>query len=128
MKTLKSALNWFEIPAARLSRAKKFYETIFGIELHELALGNDLKMAMFPVDEGTVGGALCEHKDFYTPSNHAGPLVYLNGNPDLQEVLSRVEEAGGKIIIRKTQISPEYGHMAVFEDCEGNRIALHSDQ
>ena len=25
-----------------------------------------------------------------------------------------------------TEISPEYGFMAVFGDCEGNRVALHS--
>ncbi|HEY1871675.1 MAG TPA: hypothetical protein VGG71_11500 [Chitinophagaceae bacterium] len=35
-------------------------------------------------------------------------------------------KGSGKIIVPKTQISPEYGHMAVFIDTEGNRIALHS--
>lgn len=34
--------------------------------------------------------------------------------------------AGGKIVVPKTEISPEYGHMAVFIDTEGNRVALHS--
>jgi hypothetical protein len=53
-------------------------------------------------------------------------LIYLNGNPDLQNVLNKVEAAGGKIMVPKTQISPEYGFMAVFVDTEGNRIGLHS--
>jgi predicted enzyme related to lactoylglutathione lyase len=53
-------------------------------------------------------------------------LVYLNANPDLQDVLDRVERAGGKIMVPKTQISPEYGYMAVIIDTEGNRIAFHS--
>jgi hypothetical protein len=30
------------------------------------------------------------------------------------------------IIVPKTEISPEYGFMAVFIDSEGNRIGLHS--
>jgi predicted enzyme related to lactoylglutathione lyase len=31
-----------------------------------------------------------------------------------------------KIVVPKTLISPEYGHMAVFIDTDGNRVALHS--
>ncbi|MEZ4765460.1 MAG: hypothetical protein R3C26_20455 [Calditrichia bacterium] len=50
----------------------------------------------------------------------------MNANPDLQMVLSKIESAGGKVLVPKTQISPENGFMAVFEDCEGNRMALHS--
>ena len=53
-------------------------------------------------------------------------MIYLNGNPDVQKVLDKVEAAGGKILVPKTEISPEYGFMAVFIDSEGNRIGLHS--
>jgi hypothetical protein len=118
-------ISWFEIPVADLDRARKFYEAIFGSTLHERNLANQLRMAVFPVESGAVGGALCQHPGFYRPS-HDGTLVYLNGDPDLQLVLSRVAPAGGKVIVPKTQISPEHGYMAVFEDSEGNRIALHS--
>jgi hypothetical protein len=44
----------------------------------------------------------------------------------VQIVVDRIEAAGGTIILPKTEISPEYGYMAVFLDTEGNRIALHS--
>jgi predicted enzyme related to lactoylglutathione lyase len=44
----------------------------------------------------------------------------------VQLILDKIEAAGGEIIVPKTEISPEYGHMAVFIDTEGNRIALHS--
>jgi predicted enzyme related to lactoylglutathione lyase len=71
------------------------------------------------------GGAVVE-SEAYKPSATDGPLIYLNGNPDVQVVLDRVEAAGGKIMVPKTEISPEYGYMAVFTDTEGNRIALHS--
>lgn len=83
---------------------------------------------MFPVDNMStgVGGALVYSDGFHTPSATEGPLIYLNANPDVQIVLDRVASAGGRVIVPKTQISPEYGYMAAFIDSEGNRIALHS--
>jgi predicted enzyme related to lactoylglutathione lyase len=124
---MNNAISWFEIPATDLARAQKFYETIFGIELMPLDTEN-IKMRMFPLDDmmTQVGGAVVDSGGFHKPSATDGPLIYLNGNPDVQNVLDKIEEAGGKIIVPKTQISPEYGYMAVFLDTEGNRIGLHS--
>jgi len=122
----KNAVSWFEIPTTDLARAQKFYEAIFDIEMIPLDLPQ-LKMRMFPVENPmNIGGALSFNKDFYKPSATDGPLIYMNANPDVQNVLDKIEAAGGKIIVPKTEISPEYGHMAVFLDTEGNRIALHS--
>ena len=73
-----------------------------------------------------VGGALVFTNGFHKPSSTDGPLIYLNGNPDVQNVLDKVEAAGGKIMVPKTEISPDYGFMAVIIDTEGNRIGLHS--
>lgn len=123
---MKNAVAWFEIPAKKLSRAKKFYESIFGFEMIDMEMGTNLKMTMFPTEEGGVGGALCEQEDHYTPS-HDGTLVYLSANPDLQSVLDKIEKSGGKILQSKTQITEEYGYMAIFQDPEGNRIGLHSE-
>jgi len=125
--TFKNAISWFEIPAIDLDRAQKFYEMIFDIQMIPLATPN-LQMRMFPIEDmmNGIGGALCNAEGFYKPSATDGPLVYLNANPDVQNVLDKIESAGGKIQVPKTMISPEYGHMAVFIDTEGNRIALHS--
>jgi predicted enzyme related to lactoylglutathione lyase len=124
--TFKNAISWFEIPTVDLDRAQKFYEEIFDIKMIPLDMPQ-LQMRMFPIEDPmNIGGALCLHPDFYKPSADAGPLVYLNGNPDVQLILDKIEAAGGEIIVPKTEISPEYGHMAVFIDTEGNRIALHS--
>jgi predicted enzyme related to lactoylglutathione lyase len=121
-----NAISWFEIPATDLDRAQKFYEEILGISMSKLDLDN-IKMRMFPVaDQGGVGGALCYSNNYYKPSSTEGPLIYLNANPDVQDILDKVERAGGKILIPKTEVSPEYGFMAVILDSEGNRIALHS--
>src|SRR5688572_14239880 len=122
----KHAISWFEIPASNLERAQQFYETIFGFKMTKLDLPN-IKMRMFPVsDPMGVGGAVVDSGGFHKPSATDGPLIYLNANPDVQHVLNRVEKAGGKILVPKTQISSEFGYMAVINDSEGNRIALHS--
>lgn len=123
---MKNAISWFEIGTTDLSRATTFYETIFGIKLNPLDLP-DIKMRMFPIDDMMgVGGALVDSGGFHKPSATDGPLIYLNGNPDVQIILDKVEAAGGKIMMPKTEISPEYGNMAVIIDTEGNRIGLHS--
>jgi len=122
----KHAVSWFEIPVSNLDHAQKFYETIFNIEMIPMEMPQ-IKMRLFPLEnDESVGGAICQRGEFYKPSITSGPLIYLNGNPDLQNVLDRVEGAGGKIVIPKTQISPGQGYMAVFLDNEGNRLALHS--
>jgi len=124
---MNNAISWFEIGTTDLGRATKFYETIFGITFNSLDLPN-IKMRMFPLDDmmNEVGGALVDSGGFHKPSATDGPLIYLNANPDVQHILDKVEIAGGKILVPKTEISPEYGFMAVIIDTEGNRIGLHS--
>jgi predicted enzyme related to lactoylglutathione lyase len=124
---MQNAISWFEIPSTNLDRATQFYETIFGVSLIPMDMAN-IKMRMFPVDDPMtgIGGAVVHSDGFHKPSATDGPLIYLNGNPDVQKVLDKVEAAGGSIMVPKTEISPEYGFMAVIVDTEGNRVGLHS--
>jgi predicted enzyme related to lactoylglutathione lyase len=123
---LKNAISWFEIPTIDINRAQKFYEAVLDIEMIPLEVPS-MKMRMFPLADMTgVGGALVDSGGFHKPSLTDGPLVYLNTNPDVQIALDKVEPAGGKIMVPKTEISPEYGYMAVITDTEGNRVAFHS--
>ena len=89
--------GWFEIPVTDFDRAKKFYETIFEIEISAMDFGG-FKMGIFPHGDGG-GAALCfgEH---YQPSSE-GVVVYMNADPDLSNVQGRIEAAGGKIIQEK---------------------------
>jgi predicted enzyme related to lactoylglutathione lyase len=125
---MKSAISWFEIPSKDLDRATKFYEKIFGVSLIPMDLPN-IKMRMFPIEDQKtgIGGAVVHSDCFHSPSVTVGPLIYLYGNPVVQKVLNKVEAAGGSIMVPKTEISPEYGFMAVIIDTEGNRIGLHSN-
>lgn len=120
-----NAINWFEIPVNDMARAKHFYQVIFGIHMNEMDLGKIL-MAGFPgiPGSGKASGALVK-SEMHIPSS-TGIVIYLNANPDLENVLSKVEEMGGKILQGKTQITPEIGFMAFFIDTEGNSVALHS--
>jgi uncharacterized protein len=124
---MNNAISWFEIPATDLQRAQTFYESIFGVSLIPMDMPN-IKMRMFPIDDpmNGIGGAVVDSGGFHKPSATDGTLVYLNGNPDVQLVLDKVIPAGGTIMVPKTEISPEYGFMAVIMDTEGNRIGLHS--
>jgi len=125
MKTTENALNWFEISVNDIIRAKKFYETVFEIEM-TLKDMMGMKMAFFPTDDssGKVGGGLVQ-SEMHKPSTD-GAVIYLNGNPDLALALGRIETAGGKIVMPKAFISNEIGYMAFFIDTEGNKVALHS--
>ena len=118
-----NAINWFEIPAANFDRAKKFYSEVLGNEFQEMEMMGT-KMAFLTDDQSSVGGAICSGEG-YKPSAE-GSLVYLNGGDDLGKPLSRVEAAGGKVVLPKTKISDEIGYMAMFMDCEGNKVAFHS--
>lgn len=124
---MQNAISWFEIPTTDINRAQRFYENIFGITMIPMDMPN-IQMRMFPLDDmmTQVGGALVDSGGFHKASATDGPLIYLNGNPDVQNILDKVVAAGGSIMVPKTEISPDYGFMAVFMDTEGNRVALHS--
>jgi len=119
-----NAINWFEIPVKNFDRAKKFYGTVLNAEIHEMEMGG-MKHGMFPADmeKGGIGGAIVQGEG-YEPSQ-TGSTVYLNAGNDLSDSLSKVEKAGGKVILPKTSIG-EHGNIALFIDTEGNKVAFHS--
>ncbi len=121
--TMENLINWFEIPASDFSRAVSFYKGILGLEIKETELFGT-KMGFFPTDGTNVSGAIVHGED-YNPSAD-GVIAYLNGGNDLQNVLDKVENNNGKVIVPKTQISPEMGYFGMFIDTEGNKMAIHS--
>lgn len=120
---MKNMINWFEIAVDDFDRAKTFYESVFQFKMEtNVILG--YKMGYFSADEGKVSGAIVQGNG-YKPSVH-GAVVYLNCQPDLALQLSRVESAGGQILVPKTKISDDLGYFAFVIDTEGNKVAFHS--
>jgi uncharacterized protein len=123
IKTLR--VHWFEIPVLDMNRAITFYETVFQTKMSPFTLGS-IERAWFTTDvnSGDVNGMLIKNENHYKPG-HQGTLIYFS-TENIMDELERVEKAGGRILLQKSRVSPKFGFMAIFEDCEGNRIALHS--
>ena len=125
MKSINNSLNWFGIPVLAFERTRKFYGKIYDFDISFLIMGAD-KLGFFPVEPKHIGGVIIKNKS-RIPSLD-GTLVYLNTGDDLNEILGCVEKAGGKSITSKKSISPGHGFFALFQDTEGNKVALHSMQ
>ena len=120
-----STLNWFEIPATDFARAIAFYSAVLDVQIHKDP-SPKMQYAYLPSDpqKGAFGGAIASGENFI-PSM-TGTTIYLDGGNDLSIPLSRVESAGGKVILPKTAIGENRGFIALFIDTEGNKVGFHS--
>ena len=115
---------WFEIAATDLERAKKFYSDVFQKEMQYVDMPDSPMYMMGSSAEGVAGasGALVKSAD-NVPST-SGTIVYFYCD-DVAVEASRVEAAGGTLIVPKTSLG-EFGFMAMFIDTEGNKVGMHS--
>ena len=118
-------INWFEIPAANLERAVKFYGEVFQKEMKVFEVDEKRMLALMPPGAGVEdniepAGSLLQTADF-EPSDK-GAIVYFDPVEGLDVVLGRVEAAGGKIAFPKFRIG--HGYLATFIDSEGNTVGL----
>lgn len=118
-----NAVSWFEIFTRDLDKATAFYSKILARDLIPGEM-ECCRMAMFPCDyDKGVGGALTQMEG--CEPGAGGTLVYLNVEGDLDGVLSRIPEAGGKVLKERMDIAP-HGFIGIFSDPEGNVVGLHS--
>jgi predicted enzyme related to lactoylglutathione lyase len=118
----KSVPAWFEIPARDLERAVRFYESVLGATLARGDMG-PMRLAVFPHEKPAPTGAVVKAEG-YEPSA-AGSVVYLNVH-DIRPVLTRVEKAGGAVLLPLTELPEGMGVFAQIRDTEGNRVGLFS--
>lgn len=121
----RNPVGWFEIYVTDLERAKRFYETVFQVELQPLPTpADDIEMLMFPGDPQNAGccGALARMEGC-TPGG-GGTIVYFSCR-DCGEEEGRVEGAGGNVVKPKFTIGP-YGFISLVTDPDGNMIGLHN--
>ncbi|SDS56702.1 hypothetical protein SAMN04488543_1969 [Friedmanniella luteola] len=117
----------FEIPAADLDRAQRFYSSTFGWEIQRVPMdgGEYLAVTTTPVDEqtqepresGGINGGLVQRD---------GPLVTPVLTVDVEAIdvtLEEIENSGGTTVTPRTPI-PGMGAYAYFRDPEGNVLGL----
>ncbi len=121
-----NAVTWFEIPAADLDRAQRFYETVLSVALKREQMGDE-QLAVFPYEQPGAGGCLQRGSNPVAPSRD-GTRVYLDASPSLDAALTRVLGAGGRIATPKVALPPGMGFFAHIEDSEGNVVGLHALQ
>lgn len=118
-------VGWFEIYVQDMARARKFYESLFGVTLQELhSPAGELEMWSFPGDQNAYGtpGALAKMKG--VPSGGMGTMVYFMCD-DCAVQEAKVPKLGGKVERAKMSIG-QYGFISLVHDTEGNMIGLHS--
>lgn len=122
----RNALNWFELPVVDLDRAQRFYEVLLDAPLKREAMGPDVALAVFPYERGAgTGGCLFAGAHAPKPTSE-GSVVYLDAGPSLDATLARVEGAGGRILVPRTELPEGMGAFAQIADTEGNRVGLHA--
>jgi predicted enzyme related to lactoylglutathione lyase len=114
----------FEIPADNLDRAKTFYKSLFGWQITDIPEMNYTIVHTVPVDEhqmpkepGGINGGMMKRSK---PGEQ--PVIVINV-ASVEESLRKVEKAGGKVVMPKTQVG-EMGLYARVTDTEGNVIGL----
>ena len=116
-------VGWFEIYVQDMTRARKFYETVFQVTLDKLP-GTELEMWSFPMAMDRYGapGALVKMDGVDSGGNSV--LVYFScADCGVEE--SRVAAAAGQVMRPRFSIG-EYGFISLVIDSEGNMIGLHS--
>lgn len=120
---MNNLVSIIEIPITDYARASTFYQSILGLEIEQVDMGDTL-LGVLPSEEGTLSVVLVKGEGYVPTSN--GAVIYLNAGEDLQPTLEKIEKNGGTILVPKTEISPEMGYFAIFMDVEGNKLGLHS--
>jgi predicted enzyme related to lactoylglutathione lyase len=122
----RNLVGWFEIPVLNMERAISFYEALFSLKMTVQEF-SEFTMAFFPSEDAPgAPGSLVHYEKAYKPSRNGVLIYFTSPSGDLANEEAKIEPAGGKILISKRLISEDAGYMSLFEDTEGNRLALHS--
>ena len=121
---MNNPVQWFEIATTDIERAKEFYSKVFELEFQFIEMP-DSKMYMFgaPNQVGSAGSLIQSYESKPSPD---GTRIYFSCE-DVATEAARVEGAGGKLLVPKTDIG-EFGFFAQILDTEGNGIGLHSNK
>ena len=120
----------FDIPVDDMQRAKKFYEKIFGWEIHLIpgSGGNFHAAHTVPVDEndepltrGAINGGLFKRDTYGVRETFLEVTV-----PSIDDYLKKIVAEGGEIVRQKSPML-DIAFFAIIRDTEGNAIGLWED-
>ena len=115
----KTAANiiWFEIPADKPERAKKFYGKLFGWKINPFPGMPDYQhIDTGGADASPDGGLMKRMHPAHTIT------TYINV-PSVTKAMAKVKKLGGKICRPKTAV-PQMGYFAICLDTEKNAFAV----
>jgi hypothetical protein len=113
-------ISHIEIPAPDLQKAIDFYSKVFGWETEVMP---DKTYAVFRIGKSGTGGGF---DTFAKPAPEGtGPGIVIDVD-DINSKLEEIEKAGGKVILKKTEIQGGFGFYAKFRDLNGNYLQIHS--
>jgi predicted enzyme related to lactoylglutathione lyase len=123
---MKNPVGWFEIYVEDMKRAKKFYETVFDMQMGLMRDSAEMEMWGFPGNPKTPGSAGSLVRMPGLKPAGVSTIVYFM-TEDCSITAAAAEKAGGKIFKPKMSIG-EYGFISLVNDTEGNMIGLHSQK
>lgn len=117
----------FDISADDTERAEKFYKDAFGWEFkkyegEEMGGMTYILVKTGPKDEPGIGGGMMLRKE-NPKTGQEKAFICTIGVSDIDEAISKVKDAGGKITMEKTEMKG-VGWFAAAEDTEGNFINI----
>jgi uncharacterized protein len=119
-------VEYFQIPADNINRAREFYKKVFGWEMQKWSNSENSEQEywMFQTkdDEGNpgLGGGLMKRQ---SPQHTVTNFITVSS---IEEYSSKIEQSGGKIVMPKTEI-PNMGFFSVFLDSENNMFGIYED-
>lgn len=118
--TPKDFLVWGELPVSDLDAAVTFYSKVTGADLSIDNSGPN-PMAMFKTADEASGVAL--HLYPGKPAGDGrGPTLHLTAEGELEDVMERVTDAGGKVVSETIAIPP--GRFFYATDTDGNSLGF----
>lgn len=109
---------YLEIPANVAQDSADFYSSIFGWKVRRRGDG---ELAFD--DPNGVSGTWVKESD-RTPDERTRTYIMVDS---ITETLKRIEEAGGRIKMPRTEIGPGMGAFAMFFDPVGNEFGLYEE-
>jgi len=116
-KNTTANIVWFEIPADKPERARKFYGKLFGWKINPFPGMSDYQhIDTGGADASPDGGLMKRMYPDHTIT------TYINV-PSVTRFMAKVEKLGGSICKHKTAV-PRMGYFAICRDTEKNEFAL----